>query len=227
MSGERRRDEAERVARFVLVRHGEAEGNRELRYLGRTDAPLTGKGERQAQLLAAALEPFRIAAIYSSPLRRAQATASVIGDALGLDMRTDERLREADYGAWENLTRDEARALDPRLHAAWESGAVVGPPEGDRLVAVRGRALAAVEELTARHAGEAVALVSHVGPIKALLCAALGLPTAGAMRMWLDPASISVVDWRLSRERGSSGLVRTLNSVAHLEQPVRWLGDVR
>jgi broad specificity phosphatase PhoE len=221
------RGEQGAVARFVLVRHGEAEGNRELRYLGSTDAPLTPRGGEQARQLAAGLRPYRVAAIYSSPLLRARATAQAIGDALGLEPRVEERLREARYGAWENLTRDEARARDPELLAAWEAGADVAPPDGERLEAVRGRALAAVEEWTTAHAGQVVALVSHVGPIKALLCAALGLPASGSRRMWLDPASICVVDWRIVPAQGSSGLVRVMNSIAHLESPVRWLDSVR
>lgn len=215
------------VARFVLVRHGEAEGNRDLRYLGSTDAPLTPAGEMQARQLAASLLPYHVAAIYTSPLLRARATAQAIGGTLGLAPRVDGRLREADFGAWEGLTRDEARARDPQLLADWETGAAVAPPEGEGMEEVRERALDAVDEWTAAHTGQVVAIVSHVGPIKALLCAALGLPASGARRTWLDPASVCVVDWRVVPGQASSGLVRVMNSVAHLRSLVRWLDSVR
>lgn len=215
------------VARFVLIRHGEAEGNRELRYLGSTDAALTVRGEEQARQLAAGLSTYQISALFTSPLLRARSTAQAIGDALGLEPRADERLREAHYGVWENLTRDEARRRDPALLATWETGAAVAPPDGEPLEAVRARALAAVEEWTAAYAGQTLALVSHVGPIKALLCAALGLPPTGALRMWLDPASICVVDWRRVPGAASSGVVRVMNSIAHLDSAVRWLDSVR
>lgn len=215
------------VARFVLIRHGEAEGNRELRYLGSTDAALTERGEAQARQLVEGLRPYHVSALYTSPLLRTRSTAQTIGSALGLEPRVDERLREAHYGAWENLTRDEVRMRDPALLAAWEQGAAVAPPDGEPLEVVSSRALAAVKEWTAACAGQSLALVSHVGPIKALLCAALSLPPSGALRMWLDPASICVVDWRLLPDGSSSGVVRMMNSIAHLGPAARWLDSIR
>jgi broad specificity phosphatase PhoE len=64
-------------------------------------------------------------------------------------------------------------------------------------------------------------LVSHVGPIKALICDALGLGPAGARRMWLDPATVSVVDWPVAP--GAPAALRLFNSFAHLREGVRWV----
>lgn len=211
------------TTRFVLVRHGEAQGNREMRYLGTTDVPLTPRGEEQARQLAEAVRPFRPAALYSSPLRRARATSDEIGALLHLDVLVGDDLREQDFGAWENRTRTEVQAHDPERLAAWEAGAEVAPPAGESLIATRQRVVACADMLAARHPGETVVIASHVGPIKALVCAALALPASGAHRMWLDPASICVVDWKLSSDT-SSGILRVFNSIAHLDPPVRWLG---
>jgi probable phosphoglycerate mutase len=125
-------------------------------------------------------------------------------------------LREGDFGAWELLTRAEVLARDARHLAAWEAGADIAPPEGESLAEIGVRVVACAEALALRHAGETIALVSHVGPIKALVCAALELPPAGAMRLWLDPASISIVDWRYTRAERAAGLLRAFNAVAHL-----------
>lgn len=212
-------------ARLLLLRHGEAEGNRELRYLGTTDALLTALGREQASQLAAAAEVFRPAAIYSSPLARAHETAQALAAVTGLTVTETPELREMDFGAWEGLTRAEVRTLDTSALAAWEKGADVAPPRGESLVAVRARVTDFADSLALRHPGATIALVSHAGPIKALVCAALGLPVAGARRTWLDPASLSIVEWRVGADGTSRGILRAFNVVSHLRTPPRWLRD--
>src|SRR5258705_10895211 len=187
--------------RFVLVRHGEASGNREMRYLGATDAPLTERGQAQARQLAGALALYRPVALYTSPLLRGRQTAGAVAAVPGLVVVADQRLREEDFGAWENRTRAEVQAADPQHLAAWEAGDTIAPPGGESLVAVRERVAECADVLARRHPGETVLLASHVGPIKALVCAALELPAARARRMWLDPASISRVDWLVDAGR--------------------------
>lgn len=210
--------------RFVLVRHGEAGGNRELRYLGATDAALTERGLAQAQQVAAALPFFAPAALYSSPLARASATAYAISAVIRQPIQFEDDLREQSFGAWEMLTRGEVLQQDRELLLAWEAGTDVAPPEGESLRAVRERALRLAERLVRANPDATLAFVSHVSPLKALICAALELPPAGAMRMWLDPASISVVDWRVQPDGTLTGTLRLFNSVAHLDPPAPWLG---
>jgi broad specificity phosphatase PhoE len=80
--------------------------------------------------------------------------------------------------------------------------------------------LGLVDDLAARHAGEWIALVTHVGPIKALLCAALGAPLSTARRMFLDPGTLSVVDW------GERPVVRLFNAHGHLGwEAARWMAE--
>lgn len=211
------------TTRFVLVRHGEAKGNREFRYLGASDVPLTERGEQQAGQLAQAIATFPLRAVYTSPLARARATATAIGEATSIASSIVEDLREQNYGAWEGLTHEEAQARDAAALAAWEADASVAPPSGESLIQMQSRVLAVADALAARHPDEMVALVSHVGPIKMLICAALGLLPSGARRMWLDPASYSVIDWRLKDAGASTGLLRIFNASAHLDPPARWL----
>lgn len=210
------------ITRLVLVRHGEAEGNRELRYLGSSDVALTALGRAQATQVANGLRVWPIAALYSSPQTRACATAAAVGAALGKQPIIVPELREEDFGAWELLSRAEVRRRDPELLSAWEASAEIAPPAGESIAAVWVRAIRCADALAARHPGETIALVSHVSPIKALTCAALDLPHAGVMRMWLDPASISVVDWRPGAPARSRGVLRLFNSTAHLDESVAW-----
>lgn len=210
------------AVRLILARHGEAQGSREFRFNGSSDVSLTERGQQQARQLADALASLRLAAIYSSPLVRAQATAEAIAARTLQSVRILPDLREQSYGAWEQLTADEARQRDPRRFAAWSAGKRIAPPAGESLSAVRQRVVACVREVAELHAGEAVALVAHVGPIKTLLCTVLGLPLSGVRRIWIDPASYCVVDWRVADDGRQLSMARAINIVSHLAESPRW-----
>ena len=211
------------TTRLLLVRHGETVANREYRYIGVMDEPLSTQGQSQATQLAGALAVLPVAAVYSSPLQRAYNTALPVAVQHGLDVQTVDDLRECNFGAWEGLSRTEVIARSPedaqRLHA-WEQNASIAPPGGESFEAMQERVCTAVERLAQSHPDQAIVLVSHVGPIKVLLCAALGAPLSSAFRIFLDPATISVVDWR----QAAPATVRLVNSHAHLGwQQARWM----
>lgn len=216
-----------RFMRLFVVRHGETAANREMRYIGSRDDALTERGAWQAQQLAAALMPLRLAAIYSSPLRRAYDTASAIARASDQQVVREERLLEGAMGDWEGLHRAEVLARSPEDAEAvrrWESDPNSGPPNGESLLSVQERVVALVHELAARHAGESIALVSHVGPIKALLCAAMDAPLTASRRMFLDPATISVVDWGSDSVAWAPVVLRLFNAHHHLGwEAARWM----
>src|SRR5690606_38709702 len=93
-----------------LIRHGESTGNAEGRLQGQADFPLSERGRRQALALALRLRGLDFAALYASDLSRALDTACVIGEAVGLPVVSDPRLREIDIGSWSGLTADEIAA---------------------------------------------------------------------------------------------------------------------
>lgn len=207
--------------RLFLVRHGEATANIEMRYLGSRDDPLTERGTWQATQLAQAFGILPIVAVYTSPLRRAATTAAQIAQACNLSAQEDVRLREGSFGTWEGLTRAEVldrSQQDGALLTQWEGDPACSPPEGESLQAVQIRTLDCVQELHRHHAGDWIVLVSHVSPIKALLCATLEVPLSAGRRLFLDPATISVVDW------GDRPVVRLFNTHAHLGwDAARWM----
>ena len=208
---------------LVLVRHGETIANREYRYIGARDDPLSELGQAQALQLAEALAVLPVAAVYSSPLQRAYNTAVPIAARHGLEVQTLDDLRESNFGTWEGLSHAEVVARSPedaqQLHT-WEQNASIAPPGGESLEAMQERVCAVVERLAQAHPDQTIVLVSHVGPIKVLLCAALGAPLTSASRIFLDPATISVVDWR----QAGYATVRLVNSHAHLGwRQARWM----
>lgn len=142
---------------LYFSRHGETEANREKRFSGRCDTPLTDKGRDQARTVGEILErevgmrpPL---AFVSSPLRRARTTMEIIRETLGLPpggYTTDKRIEEIDLGLWDQHTDSEARALDPALFDArgadkWH----VHVPGGENYAEVAARAAAWAESLTA------------------------------------------------------------------------------
>lgn len=202
-----------RTLRIFLVRHGETADNIEMRYLGRRDEPLTESGIHQAEKTADALASFPIRTIYTSPLKRTTDTAARIRDACGAALYADTRLIEGSFGRWEGLSRYEVMKSggnDAELLARWERDASAAPPGGESLEAIQVRVMSLVGELLENELQFPVALVSHVGPIKALLASALDIPLEATRRLFLDPCSISVVDW------GGRPLLRLFNSHAHL-----------
>jgi ribonuclease H / adenosylcobalamin/alpha-ribazole phosphatase len=210
------------TTRLLLVRHGETPANREFRYIGTRDDELSEQGHAQAEALAEALSIVPMAAVYSSPRRRTSATAEPIAARHQLAVQFLPELGESSFGRWEGLSRAEvlARSVeDEQLLRAWEANPEIAPPGGESFAAVRERVMGLVERLVQAHPDQTIVLVSHVGPIKVLFCAAMGAPLTSLFQMFLDPATISVVDWRQPRPT-----VRLFNSHAHLGwEKARWM----
>lgn len=159
---------------ILLARHGESDWNRERRWQGHADRPLTDRGREQARALAARLADFRLDAVYASDLLRARATAEAVTAPRGLEVQTVPELREVDVGSWSGATRDEARVLFPEDYARWLEGGP-GWRDGESYQAMSERVLAAVWKIVATHEDGRVLVVSHGGPIRAIHAAALGM----------------------------------------------------
>ncbi len=160
---------------LLLARHGETDWNRELRFQGHADPPLNDVGRRQALELAAAVSDERVAAVYSSDLRRAHETARIVAEALGLEVTVLPDLREIDVGSWSGLTRDEIAERFPEGFARWLEGE--RGHDGETREALRARVVDAAERIAAAHPGERVLIVTHGGALRALLTHAGGSPS--------------------------------------------------
>ena len=120
--------------RLLLLRHGQTELSVQRRYSGHGDPELTPLGHAQAAGAAARLAGVPgIAAVLTSPLRRARQTAAAVSAATGAPLAVRDRLIETDFGGWEGLTFTEARARDPQLHGEW-LGSDIASATKDELV---------------------------------------------------------------------------------------------
>jgi broad specificity phosphatase PhoE len=155
----------------LLARHGETDDNREpLRFQGWRDTPLNPTGRRQAAALAERVAGRGIVSLWSSDLSRARETAEIVAARVGLEVRLDPRLREANRGRWEGrLFRDVMRE-EPEQFAAWmRAGEGWRFPGGESLAEQQQRVRACVEEIRAGGRLPALA-VCHGGSIRVMLC---------------------------------------------------------
>ena len=198
---------------MVLLRHGDTPLSAEKRFSGLGEAGLTAAGVEQARVAARRLrDRGGIEAIVSSPLRRAVQSARIVAGVLGLPVEVDQDLRETDFGAWEGLTFAQARARWPDRVRAWAADPDVAPPDGESFADTAVRIQRARARLVARFQGRTVLVVSHVTPIKTLVCLALQAPQATLYRMHLDSACITELDWY----DDGAAVLRSFNDTNHL-----------
>ena len=135
--------------RLLLIRHGETDHNAGQLALGQFDVPLNERGRRQAQALAEALGSDDIAAVYSSPLQRAVATATPLADALGLEVQIEPGLIEMDVGETDGVPFSDLRERYPDFLRDWMSDRVadVRMPGGECLREVQQRAWSTIEAI--------------------------------------------------------------------------------
>jgi broad specificity phosphatase PhoE len=155
---------------IVLARHGETDYNAPPRRVqGSLDPPINERGREQASALArAAAERYEFVALWTSHQRRAVETAAIVGEALGLEPRVDERLAEADWGRWEDRLVEDIEREEPEL---WAGFRAADPsfrfPGGESLAEHVARTAAALDAVAT--APLPALVICHGGTIRAAL----------------------------------------------------------
>lgn len=161
----------------ILVRHGEAEGNRHHRLIGWSEVGLTDAGHRQAQLVADRLSRAPITRIVSSDLRRTVETAAPLAKVLAMEPALDPRFREIHNGDWTGLTPDEVSDGWTEMWQRYLDGHDVDRPGGERWADVRARVIDGLEDLLA--ADGVTVVFSHGGPLVIAAAWASGIDVTG------------------------------------------------
>ena len=196
------------MTRLLLIRHGRSVWNAQGRIQGRADPPLDELGREQARRLAERLRQEAVVALYTSPLRRAQETADIIGRALDVPVVPDERLQEYDVGDIAGLTWDQVVERYPDVAHRWaEAQEEIGIPGEEGHGPFRARVVAAFGDILSRHADGPVGVVAHGGTLGTYLNHLIGLQTR-ASPFRFDNGSLSVVEANPVRPR-----IVLLNSV--------------
>ncbi|MEV7574456.1 histidine phosphatase family protein [Pseudarthrobacter sp. NPDC089323] len=187
------------MTRIILARHGESIWHRENRYAGTTDIPLTATGRAQADALAAWAGQQNLAAVVASGMGRSVESAKPSAAASGLELATDARLKELDFGQAEGLTADEIRVKHPRHYQAFLADPALNPlPGGERPWDAAARGLAALADLRSSHPDGRVLVVAHSTLIRLVLCSLLGLPLRDYRRVFPKLDNCSLTEIRLS-----------------------------
>ncbi|MET3853997.1 histidine phosphatase family protein [Rhizobium sp. OAE497] len=171
---------------ITLVRHGETEWSLSGRHTGRSDIPLTAKGEEAARGLASRLAGITPAAVWSSPSARARNTCALSGFGANAVIKDD--LAEWDYGDYEGITTKEILQTRPGWQLFRD-----GCPNGETAAATGTRADRIIAELRALNAPVLIFSSSHF--LRVLAARWLGLPPEGGEKFVLDTASVSVLGY--------------------------------
>ena len=183
-----------------LVRHGETAWSLSGQHTGRTDIPLTARGEHDAAALEPRLAGRTFARVLSSPSIRARRTCELAG--FGSIVVNEPNLFEWDYGQDEGRRTAEIRLERPDWKLFRD-----GSPGGETLAQVAARADAVVDQLRALNAD--ALLFAHRDILRVLAARWVGLPAVEAQRFYMDPASISVLGYD---HDASEPIIRKLNT---------------
>ncbi|MBC7251776.1 MAG: histidine phosphatase family protein [Anaerolineae bacterium] len=212
------------MTQLILMRHGQSVLNEQGKWGGWSPAGLTPLGRAQAEAVARRLVDAgeAIAALYSSPLRRAWDTAQIIGRVLNLRLIPHEGLREINFGQVDGLSMEEFQAQFPEHFARWldRSDMSFVWPGGERRADFFRRVRQAAEEIVASHPQETVVVVAHGGTIRAILAHFL----AGEFGNWWGYTLGNCTLTRLAVDGGEARLL-VLNDTAHLEGGGRAHGE--
>ncbi len=179
----------------LLVRHGQTPTTGKL-LPGRApglNLSEVGQGQAEAVCRRLAAQPkLKVAAIYASPLERTKETAGYIAKALGLKVKLDKGLLEADIGDW---TGQELKAVaktpEWKIVHSYPSGFRF--PGGESFVEMQTRTVSALERLRRAHAGQTIVAVSHADTIKAAVAHALGTHLDLFQRIVISPCSVTAI----------------------------------
>lgn len=200
---------------LYLVRHGETDYNATGRYQGHMQIELNRTGHTQAALICRRLAKFNhIHAIYSSDLVRCIQTITPLATVLNQPVTLMPDLREIDVGLWEHLTIPEISAQFPTNYAAYlQAPGQTVHMGGESYQQMQTRAMRALHEIISRHQpGEHIAIASHGGTIRAIVCAIIGLDINHYNKLWVMNCALTT----LTVTHGTIRLA-SFNDVAHIE----------
>jgi probable phosphoglycerate mutase len=177
----------------LLVRHGQTPTTGKLLPGRAPGLHLSETGQGQAKAVGERLAGGpKIAAIYASPLERTRETAAPLAAALGMKVRIDKGLLEADIGEWTGMDFKTVRKA-PEWKTVHQYPSGFRFPGGESFVEMQTRMVSALERLRAAHPGETIVAVSHADTIKAAVAHALGTHLDLFQRIVISPCSVTAI----------------------------------
>jgi Fructose-2,6-bisphosphatase len=185
------------MTRFIVIRHGQSEGNHNQVFQGQGEYPLTELGQKQASATADFLSNTEIHAFYASDLSRAKDTAKQIADRYRKPVVLCKRFRELDVGLWQGVRYDEVKNAYPKEWDLWLND--IGNSHcngGESMRQMQHRASTAFDELANKHNNQTVCVVTHGAVIRSMTCIWNSLDITEMLQVeFFSNASISIVDY--------------------------------
>ena len=201
---------------IILWRHGQTDWNVANKFQGHTDIPLNEVGKFQAAHAAPLIAAINPTMLIASDLDRAQKTAHELVKLTGLEVLTDERLRETNCGNWEGLTGDEIRKVDLDNVRQWSLGGD-NPAGGigERRSEVGARAVAAITDALVGKDNQCIVVATHGGTARTIIGSYLELP----IPFWSRIGGLSNAQWSIL-DHSPKGWLLVEHNAGSIPEPV-------
>lgn len=197
------------MTELVLVRHGETDSNVRGTYLGWVDVPLNKNGIRQAKTAGIKLNHEKFDICFASPLIRASETAEIILDGRDMPVHKDDRLKERNFGIWDDLTFLEISQKYPEEHKKWMQDVNNYEIEGGESFSHSySRNVELIDSVLKEFCGKKILIVTHTGCIRNIFAYLTGLGINGVWRFKIDNATIN----RLEINDEGYAYIKSLNA---------------
>lgn len=205
---------------LYLLRHGQTASSRDNVFCGSIDPELTSDGLAMARAFAEVYKSRPWAAVFTSPMRRAVATARPLCEVAGIEAQPREGLKEINYGRWEGQSVEVVSKDFHDDYVRWTADPAWNPPTGgEAAVTIASRAMQVIEDIKQRYPSGNVLAVAHKATIRIILCSLLGIDVGRfRYRLGCPVGSVSVVEFG-----GHGPLVKCVADRGHLDERLRSL----
>ena len=181
---------------IYFLRHGQTTASQTGGYCGTLDPDLTPAGYQMAEAFADAYKSLPWVAVFSSPLRRAVATAKPLCEATGIRMQLQDGLKEIAFGQWEGKTPEDVNREFHDDYVRWLTDPGWNAPTGGQKgIDIARRSSLVLEQIEKTYTTGNVLLVSHKATIRIMLCSLLGIDVGRFRdRISMPVASVSLVE---------------------------------
>jgi alpha-ribazole phosphatase len=180
--------------RIILIRHGQTDWSSQKRYNGITDVSLNEEGKSQARRLCERLKSEKIHKVYSSDMKRTLQFAAIALKDMSIEKLF--QLREMNFGVFEGLTYGEIMNKYPDIYKQWLRNPLKTVIRGtESLDSLAERVRNALAQVLSLNKNLTVAVFTHAGPIKVILCDALKLGLEKIWQIEQDLAGLSIIEF--------------------------------
>lgn len=166
------------MTKLLLIRHGYSSGNKERRFSGQIDLPLSEQGVHQAELVCDYIQKnYKVDAIYASDLVRAVDTVKPLAAALDLPISIYPELREINEGVWQGQLMTEVQEREPEAWARYKANLGLYQFEGGECyTTLLARLLPMIDRIVAENPDKTVVIGTHGAVVRGLLSVWQGIP---------------------------------------------------